>query len=292
MPSYNSEAYVHEAIESILRQTVGDFEFVIVDDGSTDETARIVEAYAKQDKRIRFFPLEHQGYVKMLRLGLEKCRAPFVARMDSDDISMPHRFAKQLDYLRKHPECVCIGSRILLIDPYGSPIETPDHKLQHEQIDAELLRGIGWGVVHPVTVMRRDVVMEVGGYREDLAVSEDLDLFLKLAERGRLANLPDVLLKYRQHLKSVNYTQYELQKKVKRGIVADAHVRRGLKMPENWTLPQRKVLSASAQYRRWGWAALRTGNFHIARRHALAALQRAPLSIDSWRLTACAVRGY
>ena len=292
MPSYNVEAYISEAIESVLRQTFADFEFVIMDDGSEDETPKIIQAYAKQDPRIRYFQRTHEGYVAMLRYGLLECRGALIARMDSDDIAMPHRFAKQIDYLRKHPECVAVGSRILLIDPYGSPIETPNHKLVHEHIESELLQGIGWGMVHPVVLMRRDVVMEVGGYREDLVVSEDLDLFLRLAERGRLSNLPDVLLKYRQHLKSVNYTQYDLQKMVKRDIVATAYARRGMKLPENWVLPERKILSASQQYRRWGWAALRTGNFQIARRHALAALQRAPLSLDSWRLTACAVRGY
>src|SRR6266545_4880452 len=85
MPSDNVESYIHDAIESVLRQTVPDFEFVIVDDGSTDETVEIIRAYAKQDPRIRFFPQTHYGYVTMLRMGLKECRGQYIARMDSDD---------------------------------------------------------------------------------------------------------------------------------------------------------------------------------------------------------------
>jgi hypothetical protein len=140
-------------------------------------------------------------------------------------------------------------------------------------------------------MMRREAMMTVGGYRADLAVSEDLDLFLRLAEHGKLANLPEVLLEYRQHLQSVNYTKYDQQKAVKRQIVGDAYKRRGVPMPPNWSFRERKMLPHAEQYRRWGWAAMRNQNLAVARKHAWAALQKAPLSIDSWRLTVCAIRG-
>src|SRR5207249_680660 len=166
----------------------------------------------------------------------------FVARMDSDDISMPDRFEKQIAYLRAYPEYVAVGSRVVLIDPYGSGVEKPAHKTTHEEIEAELLNGVGWAIVHPTVMMHRDALIRVGGYREDLMVSEDLDLFLRLAEVGKLGNLPDVLLQYRQHLQSVNYTRYEQQKAVKRQIVADAYKRRGLSMTTNWAFRERKPL--------------------------------------------------
>jgi hypothetical protein len=204
---------------------------------------------------------------------------------------MPERFEKQLAYLREHPDVVAVGSRVVLIDPYGSRVEKPTHKTSHEELEAELLSGIGWALVHPSVMMRREPLVQVGGYREDLAVSEDLDLFLRLAEVGKLANMPDVLLQYRQHLGSVNYTKYEQQKAVKRQIVAEAYRRRGLPMPGNWAFRERKLLPHPEQYRRWGWAALRSGNLSVARRHAWSAIQRAPLSMDTWRLTACVIRG-
>jgi hypothetical protein len=186
---------------------------------------------------------------------------------------------------------VALGSRVVLIDPYGSRFEKPAHKINHEEIEAELLNGVGWALVHPSVMMRRDALLKIGGYREDLMVSEDLDLFLRLAEVGKLANMEDVLLQYRQHLGSVNYTKYEQQKAVKKMIVQEAYKRRGLPMPTNWAFRERKLLPHPEQYRRWGWAALRSGNLRIARRHALSAIRQAPLSMDTWRLTACVIRG-
>src|SRR5205823_1122823 len=183
--------FLAPAIESILNQTFTDFEFIILDDGSSDSSVHIIQEFAENDDRIRFFPLEHRGYVSLLRRGLNHCRGEFIARMDSDDVSEPERFAKQIAYLHEHPDTVALGTRVVLIDPYGSRVEKPSHKLAHAEIEAELLNGVGWAIVHPTVMMRRDVLMKVGGYREDLMVSEDLDLFLRLAEVGKLENLPD-----------------------------------------------------------------------------------------------------
>ena len=291
MPVYNTERYLKYALESVLAQTFTDFEFIILDDGSSDSSVHIIQEFAENDERIRFFPLEHRGYVSLLRRGLNHCRGEFVARMDSDDICLPDRFEKQVNFLRANPDVVAVGSQIVIIDPYGSKVEQPQHKLAHEEIEKELLNGVGWAMVHPAVTMRREALMKVGGYREDLMVSEDLDLFLRLAEHGKVVNLPDVLLKYRQHLQSVNYTKYEQQKAVKRQIVGDAYKRRGLPMPANWSFRERKMLPHAEQHRRWGWAAMRHGNPSVARRHAWAAIRHAPLSIDTWRLTMCAIRG-
>ena len=291
MPVYNTERYLAVAIESVIAQSFTDFEFIILDDGSTDSSVHIIQQYAENDDRIRFFPLEHRGYVSLLRRGLNHARGEFVARMDSDDISTPDRFEKQVAFLRSHEDCVAVGSRVVLIDPFGSKVEKPTHKTTHEEIESELLNGVGWAIVHPTVMMRRDALMKVGGYREDLMVSEDLDLFLRLAEVGKLANMQEVLLQYRQHLQSVNYTKYEQQKAVKRTIVGDAYKRRHLPMPANWSFRERKLLPHPEQIRRWGWAALRGGNLKVARRHALSAIRQAPMSMDTWRLTICALRG-
>src|SRR4051812_11486227 len=149
MPVYNTERYLKYALDSVLAQTFKDYEFIILDDGSSDDSVHIIQEYAERDDRIRFFPLEHRGYVSLLRRGLNHCRGEFVARMDSDDISMPDRFEKQIAYLREHPEVVALGTRVILIDPYGSRVEKPSHKLTHDEIEAELLNGVGWALVHP-----------------------------------------------------------------------------------------------------------------------------------------------
>src|SRR4051812_2181746 len=108
MPVYNTSRYLREAIDSILSQTFKDFEFVILDDGSTDDSPAIVREYASRDSRVRFVPLEHCGYVNVLRRGLEEAHGEFLARMDSDDISLPTRFETQIKYLRENPDCVAV----------------------------------------------------------------------------------------------------------------------------------------------------------------------------------------
>src|SRR4051812_13632630 len=155
MPVYNAEKFVSEAIESILRQTYTDFEFLIVDDGSTDDSVDIVNEYAQQDKRIVHIVRPHAGLNTTLNEGLKVAKGKYLARMDADDISLPQRFARQVKYLDAHPECVLVGSRVMLMDMYGSPFAESFHKLSHDKIDAELLRGSGWALVHPATMMVR-----------------------------------------------------------------------------------------------------------------------------------------
>src|SRR5205814_1803423 len=132
------------------------------------------------------------------------------------------RFEKQIAYLRSNPDCVLLGSRVELIDPLGLRIALGDYmRLAHDEIDQQLLAGKGGAVVHPAAMMRLDAVRRVGGYREEYNNSEDLDLFLRLVEVGRAANLPDVLLKYRRHLESVSHQKYENQWRLKKLIVAE-----------------------------------------------------------------------
>src|SRR5205085_11515317 len=137
MPVYNAERYLHEAVQSILEQTITSFEFVIVNDGSTDHSLRILKGFEKKDGRIKLISRGNTGLVGALMDGLEACRGEFIARMDADDIAMPMRLEKQLDYMRAHPECVVVGCRVMGIDPYGCQLFISEHKLTHDQIDAE-----------------------------------------------------------------------------------------------------------------------------------------------------------
>jgi glycosyltransferase involved in cell wall biosynthesis len=291
MPVYNAEQYLRPAVESILAQTFGDFEFLIMDDGSRDSSIALVKEYAAKDPRVKLVERQHTGLNQTLNDGLKMARGKYLARMDADDISMPTRFEKQIEYLESHPDCVLLGSRVMLIDTYGSPFSESFQKLTHEEIDAELLRGSGWALVHPSTMMRREVLMAAGGYNPRCYVCEDHDLYLRMAERGRVANLPEILLWYRRHYGSINHTQYEEQYKIKQSIVAEAYQRRGQPMPKDWSFKRWVPPPLSVQLRQWGWAALRVGNVPVARRHAVSAFKKAPLSLDSWRLMFCAVRG-
>jgi glycosyltransferase involved in cell wall biosynthesis len=292
MSVYNAEPYLRAAVQSILAQTFTDFEFIIIDDGSTDGSSGILREFAERDARIRLTCRPNQGLTKSLNEALQQAHGSYIARMDADDISLPRRFEKQAAYLQSHPDCVLVGCRILTIDPFGTPLYEPDHKLGHAEIEQQLLAGTGWAIVHPAAMMRRETLNALGGYRTQFEPSEDLDLFLRLAERGKIANLPELLFHYRQHSKSVNHTRFEDQNRAKRTILSEAYARRGLCLPAGWVPPRRNILPVDKEINMWAWTALRKGHVTAARRHALSVVKLAPFSFDSWRLMFCAIRGH
>jgi glycosyltransferase involved in cell wall biosynthesis len=288
---YNTERYIASAVRSVLAQTFRDLELILIDDGSTDRSSKICKQLAAEDSRIRLISRPNKGLTKTLNEGLSLATAPFMARMDADDLSLPTRFEKQVVYLNDHPECVCVGSRVTLIDPYDSPISVTDHKLDHEGIDADLLQGIGWAIVHPAAMMRTDAVKRAGGYREQFKTSQDLDLWLRLAEIGNLANLKEPLVQYRQHFESVAFNKAEEQWQCKAQIIGDAYDRRGMTRPTEWAFNKRVPLPMVEQLKRWAWAALKAGNAKVARKHAIQVMKKQPMSVDSWRVMYCALRG-
>ena len=127
MPVYNTERYVAEAVESILAQTLGDFEFVIIDDGSTDGSRAILEPYAKQDDRIRLISRPNTGIIGARNEALGLAKGELIAVMDSDDVALPERFEVQVAYLREHPEVVCLGSKVQCIDEAGRFLYEESH---------------------------------------------------------------------------------------------------------------------------------------------------------------------
>ena len=291
MPAYNAKRYVEQTIRSVLAQTFGDFEFIIVDDGSTDGTLPILQRFAAEDARIVVISRPNTGIVGALNDGIAKARGEFLARMDADDISLPTRFERQLAYLREHPECVGLGTFVETIDPYGSVLDRLVHKTEHDAIDKELMTGRGFAIVHPTIMMRADAVRRVGGYRKPWQHSEDLDLFLRLAEIGTLHNLPEYLLQYRMHYESANHLRHEEQRAIKRKLMEEAYARRGTPMPAGMEFTRRYPPPKFDQTCTWGWRALKVGNRAAARQHALDAIKMGPLKPAAWRLAVCAVRG-
>lgn len=292
MPVYNAARYLAEAVDSILAQTYRDFDFVIVNDGSTDRSQQVLERYAQRDGRIKLISRANTGIVGALNDGLAECRGEYVARMDADDIAMPDRLAVQLQFMDRHPEVVAYGSRVIGIDPYGCELFRSEHKADHEAIDAELLNGVGWAIVHPAAVLRREAVEAVGRYRQQFQWVEDLDLFLRLSERGQLANAEAFLLNYRQHTESVNRTRTAEQARLADAAVRDAYARRGRPVPHGWKFVPKPRPAKEAQLRTWAWKAMKAGNVPAARKHAVALWKVAPLSVESWRTLLCAMRGY
>ena len=292
MPVFDTERYLSQAVESILGQTFTDFEFIIINDGSTDGSLAILERYAAQDVRIRLVSRENRGIGPTRNEALSMARGEYFGVMDADDVTMPERFARQVEHLRSTPDCVAVGSRVRLIDPEGAPIREMCSETTHEAIDGAHMAGRGGALAHPASMIRRSVIESLGGYREQCEPAEDYDLFLRLAECGRLANLPEVLLEYRQHLGSAGYARRRRQREGATLALADAHARRGLILTGRPFEDVGEGPTASDHHRKWAWWALEAGYVATARKHALAALKRAPLSGQSWRTMLCAVRGH
>jgi GT2 family glycosyltransferase len=199
MAVYNGAAYLEPAVESIRRQTYRDFEFVIVDDGSTDGSGAILQRIATQDPRIRVIHGKHEGISATRNRGLARARGTIVVCMDQDDISMPDRIERQLAYLAEHPDVAAVGTALRLINKDGDPIAPPtQYPLTLEAIQQGLVMGY-CSLGQPTVAMRREAVVAVGGYRPAFDTAEDYDLWTRLSEHHPLANMPDVLVDYRWH---------------------------------------------------------------------------------------------
>jgi glycosyltransferase involved in cell wall biosynthesis len=200
MSVYNGDRFLAQAIESVLSQTFTDFEFLILDDGSTDSSPRIIAEHAEKDSRIRPILRENRGLIASLNELLHVARAPIVARMDADDISQPRRFSAQIAFLDDNPDHGVVGGWSEDIGEQGEPLvrDGEDHPLTHEGI-LEAIENGGQIICHPAAMFRRDVVLSVGGYHAAFRHCEDLDLWLRLASVTKLANIPERLLRYRRY---------------------------------------------------------------------------------------------
>lgn len=294
LPVFNAELYLEAAIHSVLCQTFTDFECLLLDDGSTDRSAKILANFAKADPRCKVYSWPNQGLVRTLNRGIELAASDILFRMDADDISRPNRFEKQFEYLAAHPECVALGSGVLLIDESGSPIREFVDVFNHAEIDATFLRGIGGGITHPAVAIRKQALQKINGYRLGFAHAEDVDLFLRLAEVGRLANLPEVLLDYRQHSTSIGYRYTMEQRTAAMKAAAEARIRRGIEPIEliDTDSETRNVGSLSAVHRKWAWWALGASNIKTARKHAWQAFAANPFDPANLRLIACVLKDH
>ena len=196
MPVHNGGDYLQESINSIVRQTFHDFEFVILDDASTDQTPTILRDWAGRDHRIRIVTSRRQlGVVGSANRVVAEARTAICARMDADDVSHPDRLRLQWEVLDAHPDVCLVGTLAEAIDAAGRVVRTRDR--------STLLRG---GTIPPFphgsAMFRRRTFEEVGGYREACAFWEDRDLFIRMSQRGRILVLPSTLYRLRCHSQS------------------------------------------------------------------------------------------
>ena len=198
LPIYNAERFLRETVLSIRAQTFQNFEVIAILDGCTDRSEEILNEL--KDERLVVVKKENnQGIVASLNLGVERASAPYLARMDHDDVMHPDRLKKQVEFLDSHPEIVLAGTRFDYIDERGRFVkEAMTFPTGHEEIKQQLRRFNCIG--GPTTMCRTAQIREIGGYLPDYPLCEDLSLYFRLLVHGwRLANLPDVLLHYRIH---------------------------------------------------------------------------------------------
>lgn len=212
LPVYNGEEFLEEAIGSILSQTFRDFELVVVDDGSRDSTPDILARLAAEDPRLRVIRQENGGIVAALNAGLKACRGEYVARMDADDVALPHRFQFQLDYLDAHPGCVLVGGVARSVSPDGKDVSRTTGG-RHKRTDLTCFPPKIAVSMHPLITVRRDALVAVGGYRSDFPHAEDYDLFIRLSKLGGIDNPDEDVLIYRRHEGAISLKHLETQER-------------------------------------------------------------------------------
>lgn len=199
LPVYNSSAYLQQALDSVLSQTYSNWELITINDASTDHSLNILNSYAKKSSKIKVFShTPNQGIAHTLNKALKHAQGQYIARMDADDIMLPNRLQKQLKYLLKHPETIVIGGQCQLIDTQGKTIGKKTFPTSHQQIYQ--LAFIRSPLQHPAIMINTTLLPKnFSWYHSDQVPAEDLDLYFRLFQYGKTANLPDTIIKYRQN---------------------------------------------------------------------------------------------
>jgi len=199
MSVYNGERYLNEAVDSILSQTFTDFEFLIIDDASTDRTPEILRSY--DDPRIRVVTNEENlGLTKSLNKGLALAKGEYIARMDADDISLPERFEKQIKFLENHPNVALVGTSCQVIDHQNKALGYDF--VQSDVLYEDLIKRNC--IHHGSIIVRRSVMNEFSGYNELFRKCQDYALWLQMIKLYQLKNIPEILYKLRSHSNSVS----------------------------------------------------------------------------------------
>ncbi len=214
MPVRNGMPWLREALEGLGRQTFADFEIIALEDGSTDETPRVLAAWP--DDRLRVISTGGVGMAAALTIGLTAARARLVARQDADDVSLPERFATQYAFLRERRDVGVVGCTAEYIDADGHEVDNDWVRTIRRQQDVALtpdqirdLMPLTCCLTHGSVMARTDVLRTAGGYRRAAEPADDYDLWLRLLPETRIAKLPERLYQYRVHAQQVSATRRE-----------------------------------------------------------------------------------
>ena len=203
MPVYNCESFIRESVESILGQCYTDFEFIIIDDASTDRTIEIIKEY--DDSRIQLIiKPANTGYTDSLNMAIKLAKGRYIARMDGDDVSLAHRLAVQYDFLEKNKDVLVVGSHYKIIGT-DNIVRLP---VSYEEVKITAIMHVP--VAHPTVLIRMKVFNKLGlFYNKDYEPAEDYDLWCRILENGKIENVDEVLLEYRHHDKQESRIKYD-----------------------------------------------------------------------------------
>jgi hypothetical protein len=197
MSVFNGMPFLQEAVDSILRQSFRDLEFIIINDGSIDESTSILDCYQRSDPRVRVLHQVNRGLIQSLNRGCALAKGKYIARMDADDIALDDRLLLQVEWMEKHQDIGVLGGSVEWIDSMGKSLGIHTRPGENDLIRLALAEGSAFW--HPTVLIRRETFLSVGGYRPVVIDAEDYDLWLRIADRFDLANLQAVVLKYRIH---------------------------------------------------------------------------------------------
>ncbi|MBT7823158.1 MAG: glycosyltransferase [Candidatus Marinimicrobia bacterium] len=214
MPVYNSSHFLKDSINSILTQSFSNFEFIIINDGSTDNSLELINSFQHKDERIIVINQKHQGITKSLNTGIQICQGEFIVRMDADDIAFDTRLKQQLDFIKKHPDIDIVGSQIVVINEKNKIIK----EIKNLPLDDTLIKWdliFGTPLLHPTLLIRKTVFNKFGIFNDQFAYGQDLLMWRRIAKNIKFANLPDKLMKIRHSETSYEVDKVKCQKSIR-----------------------------------------------------------------------------
>ena len=235
---------------------------------------------------MRVITRPNTGVARARNDGIAVARGRYIAAMDSDDIALPDRLRRQVDYMESHPECVGLGAAVRVVGQDLSPIKDELKPLDHETIDCQTLAGSGAAIRQPVAMFRTEALQSIGGYRDEYITCQEIDLYLRLAEIGRLANLPDILLLYGCDWEASIARTAHCKAGFDLKSSGDARRRRGLpRGPELADCNEASIQSEDGRgcWAEWSHDAFNGGYRNTARRYAWQAIRSEPLAMLSWK---------
>ncbi|MDI5895618.1 glycosyltransferase [Flavobacterium algoritolerans] len=205
LPVYNASKFLAEAIDSILAQDFQNFELLIINDGSTDDSQLIINGYS--DKRIRVFEKSNGGLIDTLAFGIERSDSLWIARMDADDVALPKRFEIQFQSIAD--DVAVIGTQASLINEDGVEYGRTKFALNHKDIVVQL-ENLSSSIIHPSVLINKKMLEKAGGYDPKMHIAEDFDLWLRISKIGKIINIDQPLLKLRKHGSNISATKLDI----------------------------------------------------------------------------------